>query len=225
MNSAVTNSLTPSLTPVLVEIHTNKLLIGLTGGIGSGKTSVANGFAERGASVIDTDQISLALTAPNGAAIEAIRRAFGDHIITPQGAMDRAKMRALIFSDVDQKSRLESILHPMIFAEALRQTDHAQGLYIIYVVPLLVETGRWNQWGKLARILVVDCDETLQIQRVVQRDRLSEQQVKAIMEQQATRAQRRAMATDIIENQSTIEALTPEIDRLHQLYCKLASTR
>lgn len=208
---------------MIADIRTNKLLIGLTGGIGSGKSSVANGFAERGASIIDTDVISLALTSPNGAAIAAIRQAFGDPMITPQGAMDREKMRALVFSDSHQKSRLESILHPMIFDEAIRQTNEASGLYIIYVVPLLVETGRWNQWGKLARILVVDSDEQLQIQRVVQRDGLSEQQVKAIIGQQATRAQRLAIATDVIKNQTTIEALTPEIDRLHRLYCNLSS--
>lgn len=200
----------------------DKLLIGLTGGIGSGKTSVANGFAERGASVIDTDVISRDLTASGGAAITAIRLAFGDTMITSQGAMDRAKMRALVFSDVNQKARLEAILHPMIYNEVVRQTNSATGLYMVYVVPLLVETGRWNL-SNLDRILVVDCDEELQIQRVMQRDGLSEQMVKAIMAQQATRTQRLAVATDIIQNQSTVDALMPEIDRLHRLYCELSS--
>jgi len=198
----------------------NKLLIGLTGGIGSGKTRVADAFAERGASVIDTDVISRELTASNGAAIAAIRFAFGDEMITEQGAMDRVKMRALVFSDVTQKTRLESILHPMIYAEAARRTKHLTGLYVIYVVPLLMETGRWQ--SQLARTLVVDCDEKLQVQRVMQRDGLSEQVVQAIMAQQATRAERLAVATDVIRNQTTIDALMPEIDRLHHLYCQLA---
>ncbi|PRC91398.1 dephospho-CoA kinase [Solimicrobium silvestre] len=201
------------------NIATGKFLIGLTGGIGSGKTSVANGFAERGASVIDTDAIAHSLTAPGGTAITAIQAAFGNDIISPQGAMDRAKMRALVFSDVRQKLRLEAILHPMIRAEVARQTKLATGPYIIYVVPLLVEKGHW----KLARILVVDCDEELQMQRVMQRDGLSEQVVKAIMAQQATRTQRLAVATDVIQNQGAFEALIPEIDRLHQLYCQLSS--
>jgi len=200
----------------------SKLLIGLTGGIGSGKTSVANGFAERGASVIDTDVISRDLTASGGAAIATIRLAFGDTMITAQGAMDRAKMRALIFSDANQKARLEAILHPMIYNEVVRQTTNATGLYMVYVIPLLVETGRWNRTN-LNRILVVECEEELQVQRVMQRDGLSEQMVKSIMAQQATRAQRLAVATDIIQNQTTVDALMPEIDRLHQLYYQLSS--
>lgn len=200
------------------NLITNKPLIGLTGGIGSGKTLVANGFADRGASVIDTDAISHSLTAPNGAAIAEIRTTFGEEMINAQGAMDRTKMRNLIFSDAVQKYRLESILHPMIRSEIARQTNTATGTYIIYVVPLLVETGNWN----LSRILVVDCDEELQIKRVMQRDGLTESTVRAIMKQQATRAQRLSIATDIIQNQTTFEALIPEIDRLHQLYSQLS---
>lgn len=199
----------------------SKLLIGLTGGIGSGKTSVANGFAELGASVIDTDVISRELTASGGAAISAIRSAFGDTMITAQGAMDREKMRELVFSDASQKARLEAILHPAIYTELLHRTKNVSGLYMIYVIPLLVETGRWNQ-SNLDRILVVDCEEELQIQRVMQRDELSEQMVKAIIAQQATRAQRLAVATDVIQNKTTVAALMPEIDRLHQLYCQLS---
>lgn len=201
--------------------YAKKLLIGLTGGIGSGKTCIANAFAERGASVIDTDAISRELTASNGAAIAAIRSAFGDQMITGHHAMDRLKMRALVFSDVTQKTRLESILHPMIFAEAARQSRHVTGEYVIYVVPLLTETGRWH--SQLARTLVVDCDEKLQVQRVMQRDGLSEHAVLAIMAQQATRAERLAVATDIIRNQTTFDALMPEIDRLHRSFCQLAA--
>jgi dephospho-CoA kinase len=200
----------------------SKLLIGLTGGIGSGKTSVANEFAERGASVIDTDIISRDLTAPGGNAIAAIRLAFGDPMITAQGAMDRAKMRGLIFSDARQKARLEAILHPMIYNEVTRQTNNATGPYMVYVIPLLVETGRWNR-SNLDRILVVDCEEELQVQRVMLRDGLSENLINSIMTQQATRTQRLAVATDVIQNKTTIAALMPEIDRLHQLYGHLSS--
>jgi dephospho-CoA kinase len=198
-------------------LATHKLLVGLTGGIGSGKTSVANLFAERGASVIDTDVISHSLTSPGGAAIPAIQAAFGPQMITQEGAMDRVKMRELIFADASQKVRLEAILHPMIRAEIAQQTSKATGVYIMFVVPLLVETGHWN----LPRILVVDCDEALQIQRVMQRDGLSEQFIKNIIAQQATREQRLAVATDVLHNQGTIEALIPEVDRLHRLYCQL----
>lgn len=201
-------------------IVTNKLLVGLTGGIGSGKTSVAQLFAERGASVIDTDVISHGLTVPGGAAIPAIQAAFGEQMVNSEGALDRAKMRELIFSDASHKACLESILHPMIRAEIARQANSATGLYLMFVVPLLVETGHWN----LPRILVVDCAEELQIKRVMQRDGLSEQLVKSIMAQQASRAQRLAVATEVIHNETSVEALVPEIDRLHQLYCQLSGS-
>ncbi len=205
----------------IASLSTNKLLVGLTGGIGSGKSSVANGFAALGASIIDADAISHQLTLPGGAAINPIRVTFGDHMITPEGAMDRAKMRALIFSDSGQKKQLEAILHPLIRAEVAHQTATAEGLYIMYVIPLLVETGNW----KLARILVVDCAEEVQIERVMQRDHLPENLIQKIMAQQASRAQRLAVATDVISNQGTFEDLIPEINRLHQLYCQLSSSK
>jgi len=195
-----------------------KLQVGLTGGIGSGKTSVANAFAERGASIVDTDAIAHQLTAPGGSAIAALEARFGKDMITAQGAMDRSKMRALIFSDAHQKLQLEAILHPMIRAEVARQTLEATGAYIIYVVPLLVETGHW----KFSRILVIDCDEEQQIQRVMHRDGLSKNLILSIIQQQATRAQRLAIATDVLRNQDTFETLIPEIDRLHKIYSELS---
>ena len=194
--------------------------VGLTGGIGSGKTSVANAFAARGASIIDTDLIAHALTAPNGAAIAAIAAAFGPDVITPEGAMDRAKMRALVFSDVSQKNLLEALLHPMIRAEVARQAAAARGTYLMFVVPLLAETGHW----KFSRILVVDCEVAQQIERVMQRDKLPADLIQAIIAQQATRAQRLAIATDVLLNQGDFESLIPEIDRLHKLYCDLSSS-
>ncbi|MCD6026258.1 MAG: dephospho-CoA kinase [Solimicrobium sp.] len=220
MSSGANHAIQPKVTKTTVK--SGQLIVGLTGGIGSGKTSIANAFAIRGADVIDTDIIARNLTTADGAAIAAIRSAFGDNMITQEGALDRGKMRALVFSDVDQKRRLESILHPMIRTEVARQIGNATGLYIIYVVPLLVETGLYDQ-QLLTRILVVDCDEELQIQRVAQRDGISEQLIKAIMAEQASREERRAIATDIICNQTTIEAIIPEIDRLHRLYCGLTT--
>ncbi|MET3108194.1 dephospho-CoA kinase [Oxalobacteraceae bacterium GrIS 2.11] len=198
----------------------DKLIIGLTGGIGSGKTSVANAFAARGASVIDTDAIAHQLTAPDGGAITAIAAQFGKNMITAEGALDRAKMRELIFSDKSKKRQLESILHPMIRDEVSRQSAAATGQYIIYVVPLLVETGHW----KFSRILVIDCDEDLQIQRVMQRDGLAKDLIQSIIAQQASRAERLAIATDVLQNQGSFEMLLPEIDRLHKLYCQLSAS-
>ncbi len=198
----------------------DRFSVGLTGGIGSGKTSVANAFAQRGASIIDTDLIAHQLTAPGGHAIAAIAAAFGTDFIAPDGSMDRARMRERVFSDPAEKSLLESILHPMIRAEVSRQADAAQGAYLMYVVPLLAETGHW----KFSRILVVDCDEKQQIERVMLRDRLPLNIVQSIIAQQATRAQRLAMATDVLQNQGDFESLLPEIDRLHKIYSDLSSS-
>jgi len=199
---------------------TSKFSVGLTGGIGSGKTSVANAFARLGASIIDTDAIAHQLTAPHAAAIAAIESAFGQELITPEGALNRAKMRAIVFADQKQKTLLESILHPMIRSEVSRLSALAEGPYIMYVVPLLAETGHW----KFSRILVVDCDEELQIQRVTQRNKLSADLIKSIIAQQATRQQRLAIANDVLLNQGTFETLIPEIDRLHKIYCQLSSS-
>jgi len=198
----------------------NKFIVGLTGGIGSGKTSVANAFAARGATIIDTDAIAHQLTAPGGTANSAIAANFGETMLTQQGAMDRVKMRSLIFSDATKKALLESILHPMIRAEVAKQTDLATGPYVIYVVPLLVESSHW----KFPRVLVIDCDEDKQIQRVMQRDGLAEDLIRSIVAQQATRQQRLAIATDVLQNQGAFETLIPEIDRLHRLYCELSSS-
>jgi dephospho-CoA kinase len=201
------------------KLSPDRLSIGLTGGIGSGKTMVANAFAEHGARIIDTDVIARQITAPGGTALPAIEAAFGKNMITPEGAMDRVKMRELVFSDATQKSQLESILHPMVYAEALKQAHQAVGPYIIYVVPLLVESSRWQ----FSRILVVDCDEGLQVQRVMKRDGLSPDLIHAIMAQQATRTQRLAVATDVLHNQGDFNMLLPEVTRLHKMYVRLST--
>ena len=193
--------------------------IGLTGGIGSGKTTVANLFAERGVAVIDTDLIAHQLTAPNGAGIAAIHAAFGSDFIAPNGAMDRKKMRELVFSDATAKQRLEAILHPLIRAGTALEIKQAQGLYVMLAVPLLVESGSWKQ--RVTRILVIDCDEQTQIERVMQRNTMTASQVQAIMATQATRAQRLEVANDVIFNNSSVAALVPQVDKLHALYLSL----
>ena len=166
--------------------------IGLTGGIGSGKTTVANLFAERGASVVDTDLIAHSLTAPDGAAMPAIVAEFGAAFADASGALDRARMRQLVFSDPGAKARLEAILHPRIRDGALAAGAAAAATcsYVIYAVPLLVESGTWR--ARVARVLAVDCREDVQIARVMARNNLPEAQVLAIMAAQASRAQRLA---------------------------------
>ena len=206
--------------PASSNIPVGRLAIGLTGGIGSGKTRVADAFAERGASIVDTDKIAHQLTAPGGRAIPAIVTHFGNDMIAPSGAMDRPKMRQLVFTDPQQKLLLESILHPMIREEVTNQAALATGPYVIYVVPLLTESGKW----KFPRVLVVDCDENHQIQRVMRRDGLPENLIRAILTQQATRQQRLALATDVLVNDSAFETLLPQIDRLHKIYCDLSSS-
>lgn len=138
--------------------------LGLTGGIGSGKTYVANLLAGWGASVIDTDQIAHALTAPEGLAIAPIRETFGADLIGPDGALDRARMRELVFATPAKRTALEGILHPLIAQEVFVQAQAATGLYAVFVVPLLVESGRWRD--RIDRLCVVDCEETTQIERV-----------------------------------------------------------
>jgi dephospho-CoA kinase len=199
-----------------------RLSIGLTGGIGSGKTTVADMFASRGAAIIDTDQIARQLTAPGGAAIPEIRTQFGDAFITVEGAMNRAKVREYVFAEPDAKTRLEAILHPLIRRETERAAAQAKGAYLIFAVPLLVESGSWKQ--RVSRVLVVDCPEELQVKRVMARSGLSESEVRAIMATQVPRATRLAAADDIITNDGNPNALMPQVERLHALYASLAGT-
>lgn len=201
--------------------HAHKFTVGLTGGIGSGKTTVADMLAARGAAVVDTDLIAHQLTAPGGAAIPAIHAQFGEAFLTPEGAMDRAKMRAYVFSEPGAKARLEGILHPLIRIETEHAAAEAQGAYLVFVVPLLVESGSWRE--RVTRVLVVDCAESTQVRRVISRSGLPEPQVRAIMAAQATREQRLAAADDVIDNDGDAPALVPQVDRLHALYASLAA--
>jgi dephospho-CoA kinase len=194
--------------------------IGLTGGIGSGKTTVAHLLEARGAAIVDTDQIAHQLTAPGGVAIPDIHAQFGEAFLTPEGAMDRAKMREYVFSEPLAKVRLESILHPLIQIETERAASEADGLYLVFVVPLLVESGKWKQ--RVSRVLVVDCTEEIQIARVMCRNGLSEPQVRAIMAAQVPREVRVAAGDDVINNDGDPSLLEPQVERLHALYASMA---
>jgi len=195
---------------------TSRFSVGLTGGIGCGKTTVANRFGALGASLVDTDDIAHALTAPGGAAMPAIMAAFGDDFATPDGALDRVRMRQLVFTDPQAKHRLEAILHPRISAAAMAAAAAATGPYLMYVVPLLVESGTWK--SRVTRVLAIDCPEEVQVARVMARNGLSEKQVRDIMANQASRAERLAAADDVLTNDGALAALEPQIQRLHGIY-------
>lgn len=197
-----------------------RFTVGLTGGIGSGKTTVADLFAAHDVSVIDTDLIAHGVTAAGGSAMPAILQQFGPGFVLPDGAMDRNKMRQLVFSDATQKSRLEAILHPMIRQETEAAAARATGIYTMFVVPLLVESGAWRQ--RVARILVIDCDEATQVARVMKRNAMSEAQVRAIMAAQVSRATRLAAADDVLVNEGDAQSLQQQVDLLHARYVELA---
>ena len=201
----------------------SRFSVGLTGGIGSGKTTVAELFAARGAAIIDTDLIAHQLTAPGGAAVPDIRAQFGHEFLKEDGAMNRAKMREHVFAEPSAKARLEAILHPLIRSESERAAREAQGLYLVFVIPLLVESGSWRQ--RVSQVLVVDCSEETQVKRVMSRSGLSEAQVKAIMAAQASRQERLGAADDVIDNDGDASALATQVDRLHALYASLAAKR
>ena len=200
-----------------------RLIIGLTGGIGSGKTTVADQFGALGATLVDADLIAHQLTGPKGAAMPAVSAAFGAEIVSPSGAMDRSQMRDRVFKDPSLRVRLESILHPMIRRENERQVQQASGPYVIMVVPLLVESGRPR--ARVDRVLVVDCPEHVQIERVMARSHLALEQVQAIMKAQASRAQRLAAADDVINNAAGANVLAAQVESLHRLYLQLALTK
>lgn len=197
-------------------------IVGLTGGIGSGKTTVAELFAALGAAVVDTDLIAHEITGPRGAAMPDVEEAFGQSVIRTDGALDRAAMRRLVFSDPSAKARLESILHPMIRRESeARCRSASNSPYVLLVVPLLVESVAYRE--RVARILVVDCDESIQISRVASRSGLSNEEVRAIMATQASRTERLAAADDVIVNDGGRERLSAWVAVLHQRYLDLAA--
>ena len=196
------------------------LIIGLTGGIGSGKTRAADSFRELGVEIIDTDQIAYELTRSAGKAINPIRIAFGECFILDDGSLDRSAMRRLVFSDETVRRRLESILHPLIYQETLQRLPLIQSEYGIVVVPLLLETG--NYLKLVDRVLVIDCPEPLQISRTMLRSKLSEQEVRGVMAVQCSRDERLAQADDVIVNDSGEQHLQRQVEELHRKYLMLA---
>jgi dephospho-CoA kinase len=199
-------------------------VVGLTGGIGSGKSAAADLFAAHGVAVVDTDAIAHALSKAGGAAMPAIRAEFGAAVVAADGALDRAAMRAIVFADESTKTsarkRLEAILHPLIRAESERQLAAAAAPYAMLVVPLLIESGSYRE--RVDRVAVVDCREETQIARVMSRNGLARAEIERILAAQATRAERLAAADDIIDNDGEIAALPPRIERLHADYLALA---
>ena len=195
--------------------------VGLTGGIGSGKNTVAALFKELGVAVIDSDVISHHITQPAGAAIDTIRKTFGEMYITADGALDRALMRQLVFSDSAARRQLEAILHPLIHAQLLAHAEinnvsGAQHPYLILVIPLLFESTNYRQL--VQRTLVVDCTEEAQIARTMQRSHLDEKIVRAIMASQVTRTERLRHADNVIQNNGDMNTLRQQVDQLHQHY-------
>jgi dephospho-CoA kinase len=196
------------------------LRIGLTGGIGSGKTAVSGLFAELGAPVVDTDVISRQLTARDGAALPAIRALWGETVMLPDGGLDRAALRRKVFADAVARRQLEAILHPLIREQVAAALASISAPYVVVVVPLLVESGHYG--GLLDRVLVVDCPEALQVERAMARSGLAAAEVAAIVAAQADRASRLAVADDVIANDGTIDALRQQVLRLDAKYRELA---
>jgi dephospho-CoA kinase len=194
-------------------------VIGLTGGVGSGKSTVADLFAEHGVAIVDTDLVSRRLTGPDGEAMGSLAAAFGAEFVRVDGSLDRAAMRQLVFSDVAARTRLEGILHPMIMMHGTRELQQAQGPYAMLVVPLLFETARYQPL--VMRSLVVDCDEQVQLQRVVRRSHLSADEAHAIMAAQMSRRERCARADDIIENNGSLDELRLQVEVKHRYYLEI----
>lgn len=199
-------------------------VVGLTGGIGSGKTTVSDGLARAGATIVDSDVIAHRLTAAGGEAMPLLVEAFGASIRDASGALDRAAMRARAFADAAVRQRLEAILHPLIRAACERAIAAAGGPYAVCVIPLLIESGRWAE--RVHRVLVVDCLEDTQVERVMRRSGLADSEVRAIMRSQATRAQRLAAADDVLYNDGrAAHELAGDIALLHRHYLRLAAAR
>jgi dephospho-CoA kinase len=198
-----------------------RLRIGLTGGIASGKSTVEQRFIELGVTVINADDASRAVVERGQPGLAAVVARFGAGILTPEGDLDRRALRSLIFSDTARRKELEAILHPLIRADMERRSSQATGPYVILSIPLLVEgnaRGRWN------RILVVDTDESLQLERLMSRDAVSEAEARATLAAQASRAERLAAADDVLENSGTVADLRQAVDRLHRRYLELAES-
>ncbi|MGR9099280.1 MAG: dephospho-CoA kinase [Gammaproteobacteria bacterium] len=197
------------------------LKIGLTGGIGSGKSTVAEFFADLGAPVVDADVIARNLVEPGAPALSAIEKQFGDRVVGRNGRLDRARLKKIIFSDPGRKKALEDILHPLVFREIRQILGKLHAPYVVLCIPLLVET---EMESFVDRILVVDCPEQMQRERVKKRDRLTEQDISAIIESQAPRSRRLAAANDVIENTGNRLQLADQVKKLHNLYLSISAS-
>lgn len=191
------------------------LRVGLTGGIASGKSAVADMFAELGATIIDTDVIAREVVMPGQPALDEIREAFGPAVIAADGTLNRRAMRKLVFADEPLRECLEAILHPRIRDETFRQATAAGGAYQIIVVPLLAESPLRDY---VDRILVVDCDQETQIERLLKRDAESEDQARRILDAQASREERLEIADDVIRNDGDLESTRAQVAALHEIY-------
>jgi dephospho-CoA kinase len=198
-------------------------VVGLTGGIGSGKSTVAELFVERGATLVDTDAIAHQLTAAGGGAMPALLREFGAAVATAEGALDRPAMRRMAFNDPSARARLETILHPLIRQVSAERCRAAAAPYVILAVPLLVESGTYRQ--RCDRILVVDCPESLQVERVVARNGMSADEVRTIMAAQVSRQQRLAAADDVVSNDADRAKLSDQVNALHLKYLALSAEK
>lgn len=197
----------------------SRFIVGLTGGIGSGKTTVANLFAELGIDLVDADIVARQVVAPNSAGLKAIVAHFGEDILTPTNELDRAKLRQRVFSQDSERQWLNQLLHPMIREEMLRQVAAANSAYVIMVVPLLFENGLDRL---VSRTLVVDISPELQVSRTVERDSVDAAQVDKIISSQWSRQDKLAKADDIIDNQGEMSALQRQVQALHQRYLHLS---
>ena len=205
----------------MAQAESRPFRVALTGGIASGKSTVADLFAALGVPVIDTDVIAREVVEPGRPAYAQVAEAFGPQVLDADGRLDRKRMRERIFADPDARRRLEAILHPAIRAEMERQSKAAVGPYQVLVIPLLAEGGRRDH---VDRVLLVDVPEELQIQRVMWRDGVSHEQALASLNAQATRAQRLAMADDVLRNTGRVDDLREQVAKLHQQFLGLAAT-
>lgn len=194
----------------------------VTGGIASGKTAVSDHFARLGAAIVDTDVIARQVVEPGQPALNRIIREFGTDFLDDQGGLDRRKMREAIFSDPSRRSLLESILHPLIAEEVLRKIRRLDAPYCILVIPLYAESSAYT-W--IDRILVVDVSQEVQLQRVMERDRINREQAQAILNAQTSRKDRLALADDVLDNSGTLTELQTKVETLHEKYLNLAKSR
>lgn len=210
------------LVPGLHELNKKPFIVGLTGGIASGKSLVADLFAEQGVTIVDTDIVAREVVEPGSPALEEIRELFGDHVLANDSSLDRTAMRNIIFNDDEKRRQLESILHPRIRDESFRQVANATGPYVIVVVPLLYESPMKEA---MHRILVVDCSEETQIERLMSRDNESREQACRILATQASREERLSIADDVLRNDGGVDSVRSAVQQLHERYIEQANSQ